>query len=206
MTPIPISLAVEGPLDEQVLRRLIRLTSPALVPGPCYGKMGRDNLRVNVSRFNSAAPYKPFVILADLERDNCAPELVREWLPSGAHPNLVFRIAVRMVESWLLADRAAFAGFLGVSRDLLPLEPDRALDAKLLTVKLARRSRNRLIRADLVPANQSTSRVGKNYVGRLTEFIQTRWQIEQARQNSPSLDRAVRALAQFRPNSSGLAD
>ena len=199
MTPVAISLAVEGPLDEQVLRQLIRQTGTSFAPGPCYGKMGRDDLRINVPRFNLAARHKPFVILADLERDNCAPELLNEWLPGGAHPNLVLRVAVRMVESWLLADRAAFANFLGVSRDLLPLQPDRQMDARLFTVKLARRSRNRSIRADLVPASQCTSRVGKNYVGRLTEFVQTRWQLEQARQHSPSLDRAVRALERFRP-------
>lgn len=199
MTLVAISLAVEGPLDEQVLRRLIRQAGPTFAPGPCYGKMGRDDLRINVSRFNLAAPYKPFVILADLERDDCAPELLHEWLPGGAHPNLILRVAVHMVESWLLADRAAFASFLGVSRDLLPVQPDREIDAKLLTVRLARRSRKRMIRADLVPAKQSTSRVGKNYVGRLTEFVQTGWQIEQARQHSPSLDRAVRALERFRP-------
>lgn len=195
---IAISLATEGLLDEQVLRRLIAQSGRPFASGVCYGKRGREYLRVNAPRFNLAARQKPFVILVDLERDGCAPGLLTEWLPNGVHPNLVLRVAVRMVESWLMADRAAFASFLGVSHDLVPLQPDGETDAKVLTVRLARRSRHRTIKADLVPSRGSTGLVGKNYAGRLSEFVLTRWQVERARQNSPSLERAMVALERFR--------
>ena len=108
-------------------------------------------------------------------------------------------LAVRMIEAWLLADRTAFANFLGVSHRLVPLQPDLETDPKSVTVALAGRSRSRMIRADLVPPDESTSRVGKNYTGRLTEFVQSQWKITRARQSSPSLDRAIRALEDFHP-------
>lgn len=48
MRPIPVSLAAEGVLDEQVLRRLILKCGKPFVPGVCYGKRGKDHLRENV--------------------------------------------------------------------------------------------------------------------------------------------------------------
>jgi hypothetical protein len=111
---LQVSLAAEGDLDEQVLRRLLQHSGREIYATVGYGKHGRDHLKQNIPRFNQAARIHPFIILADLEDDECAPGLIQEWLPRGRHANLVLRIAVRMVESWLLADREGFAKFLGV--------------------------------------------------------------------------------------------
>ncbi len=197
MKLIAASLASEGSLDEQVLRQLIAQSARRIIPGVCYGKRGRDDLRENLPRFNQAAQHHPFIILADLENGACAPALLREWLPRGANPKLAFRIAVRMVESWLLADCQAFAKFLGVSTALLPDAPDGESNPKARIIELARRSRLREIRQDLVPAPQSTSRVGKNYVGQLSRFALEHWQSKRAAKNSPSLAKAIRALRKF---------
>ena len=201
MNTIPVSLVAEGLLDEQVLRQLIAQTAQRFEPSVCYGKSGRDFVERNIPRFNQAAHFQPFIVLADLERDECPPILIQQWLPDGTHPNLVLRIAVRMVESWLLADPQALAGFLGVSPTLagFPRQPDQEADPKTALVNLARRARFRSILADIVPAPGSTSRVGKNYVGRLTEFVLHEWNVERARAASSSLDRAVRALQHYSP-------
>lgn len=53
--------------------------------------------------FNFAARLTPFLVLADLDRIECAPKLIRDWLPVEKHPNPVFRVAVREVESWVQA-------------------------------------------------------------------------------------------------------
>ncbi len=196
-----VSLVVEGLLDEQVLRRLLTQTTEArLVAAVCYVQHGRDRLRENVPRFNQAARVQPFIVLADLERDPCPPALRQAWLPAGAHPNLLLRIAVRMVESWLLADRQACASFLGMPVSRLPFQPDDEPDPKQMLVNLARRSRRRQIREDLVPAENSTSRVGKNYNGQLTRLVMTEWNAQRASQRSPSLARAIRALQNFTPS------
>jgi len=106
---------------------------------------------------------------------------------------------VRRVESWLLADRQACASFLGVPVAQLPFRPDDEPDPKQTLVNLARRSRWRQIREDLVPAENSTSRIGKNYNGQLTRLIMTAWNAQRANQHSPSIARAIRALQNFTP-------
>jgi hypothetical protein len=195
-----VSLAVEGLLDEKVLRQVIAgVAADRFRVTACYGKRGRDELAKGIPRFNQAAHIQPFIILADLERDDCAPAVRNTWLPQGAHPNLLLRIAVRKVESWLAADRQACADFLGVPLTRLPQRADDEPDPKLLIVNLARRSRNRRIRDSLVPAEGSTSLVGKNYAGELTQFILNDWNPLRAQQYSESLARAIRALSDFNP-------
>jgi len=200
MKPISVSLAVEGVLDETVLHRLLSESGKPFEINACYGRRGKDYLRQNVTRFNEAAVHKPFLVLTDLDEEDCAPSLVGRWLPRGRHANLILRIAVREVESWLLADVERFADFLGVRRERMPQWPDITPNPKELVVNLARSSRKRDIREDLVPVIGGTSRVGKNYVGQLMRFVTTIWKVDAlAQQRSPSLRRALLALQRFSP-------
>lgn len=199
MNRIPVSLIAEGPLDEEVLRRLLAQSAPHLQANVCYGKRGRGWMDANMSKYNIAARHWPCVALADLEQAECPPALLCLWFPRGKHANLQARIAVRMVEAWLLADRDACAEFLGVPVRLIPQFPDYEAHPKQMMVNLARRSRFRTIRDDLVPSSGSTGLVGKNYWGKMGEFVNQKWQSERARLNSPSLQRAIQALQQFYP-------
>jgi len=111
---------------------------------------------------------------------------------------MILRIAVREVESWLLADAERLADFLGVRRSRIPPCPDTTPDPKALIVDLAKSSRKREIREELVPAAGSTSKVGKNYVGQLLRFTISFWQIDaRAQQRSPSLKKALLAVQRF---------
>jgi hypothetical protein len=203
MTSIPVSLAAEGPLDEQVLRQLLEKSGRPFAPGVCYGKKGKDHLKKNIARFNQAAAHVPFIILTDLDEEDCPPGLLGRWLPKGRHNNLVLRIAVREVESWLLADREHLAEFLGVLTTMIPQQPDNCTGPKSLLIDLARHSSRRDIREDMVPSPGSTSKVGKNYVGQLTKFVTSKWHVDDAtRSHSPSLDKALKALIRFAPTPS----
>ncbi len=200
MSPITVSLAVEGMLDEIVLRQLLKQSGKEFEVTACYGRRGKDHLRQNIVRFNHAAVHKPFIVLTDLDGEDCPPGLIGRWLPDGQHSNLVLRIAVREVESWLLADAARFADFLGVRADRLPEWPDMTPDPKAFTVNLAQHSRRRDIREDIVPAFGTTAQVGRNYVGRLMEFATTSWQIDKTVcRRSPSLNKAMTAVERFSP-------
>jgi hypothetical protein len=200
LKPIPVSLAVEGMLDEGVLRQLLTLSGKRFEVSACYGKRGKDYLRQNIGRFNQAAVHKPFIILTDLDEEDCPPGLVARWLPHGPHSNLILRIAVREIESWLLADAKRFADFLGVRPEQIPEWPDTEPDPKKLVVELARRSRKRSIREDLVPPPGSISKVGRNYVGQLMRFVSTDWQADEVVcRRSPSLNKALAALRRFSP-------
>jgi hypothetical protein len=200
VNPIAVSLAAEGMLDEIVLRQLIKQSGKSFEVTACYGLRGKDHLRENIVRFNRAAVHKPFIVLTDLDDEDCPPGLIGRWLPHGQHSNLVLRIAVTEIESWLLADAARFADFLGVRADRLPEWPDMTPDPKAFTVSLAQRSRRRSIREDIVPASGTTAQVGRNYVGRLMEFATISWQIDKAAcRHSPSLNKAMTAVQSFSP-------
>ena len=80
--------------------------------------------------------------------------------------------AVREVEAWLLADAARLGRFLGVPAARIPLSPDTLRNPKQEMVNLARRSRSRSIREDLVPRPEGGRQVGPAYTSRLIEFVQ----------------------------------
>ena len=113
------------------------------------------------------------MVLVDLDHDaECAPPFCAEWVPSPA-PYLCFRVAVREVEAWLMADADSLASFLSVVRNKIPAEPEQLDDPKTEMVNLARRSRRRAIRKDMVPRAGSGRSVGPAYASRLIEYVQT---------------------------------
>lgn len=66
----------------------------------------------------------------------CPPAVVTAWLPQPS-TNLLLRVVVPMIESWLLADREGLAAFLGVSPALLPTMPETLINPKQALVNLA---------------------------------------------------------------------
>ena len=79
--PVFITAAVEGNVDEAVVRRLIEHVGGT--PGPVYGRNGKDHLRQRIANYNQAARLSPWVVLVDLDHDaDCAPPLRSAWLPA----------------------------------------------------------------------------------------------------------------------------
>lgn len=197
--PIPIQLAVEDDLSEAALRRVLSDSGRPYAIGACYLGQGFGYLRRTIRGFNNAAKSTPFLVLTDLDKIDCPPDLIGTWLPEPIHPNLMFRVAVREVEAWLLADRAGFARFLGIRQVLVPRDADAIDDPKACLINLARKSPHSDLRSDIVPPPGSTRQIGPNYNGRLTSFLQNRWDISVAKQCSPSLLRTVNAVSGFLP-------
>jgi hypothetical protein len=195
---IPITLVVEDDLSECVLRTILRQIDRPYRVALCLGRRGNTYIKSKMRAFNSAAKGAPFLVLTDLDQAECAPEKLRQWLPVEQNPNLIFRFAVREVEAWVLAHRSQFARFLGLQREAIPLNVDDIDHPKEFLINLARRSRRTDIKGDLVPRG-TTSRQGPNYNGRLTDFVISQWDAQEAVKHSDSLRRAVRALSAFRP-------
>lgn len=190
--PVIISAAVEGVADEAVVRRLIHHVGAET--GAIYGKNGKPDLKQRIRGYNNAAMHRPWLILVDLDREeDCAPPLRARWIPEPA-PMLCFRVAVRAVEAWLLADADALAAFLAIARSKVPAKPDSVADPKQVLVNLARASRRRAIREDIVPRPQGRRAVGPAYTSRLIEFTSSQWRPDKAALRSDSLRRAVLAL------------
>lgn len=199
MTDIPINLVFEDVLSEAVLKQMLKQSQRPFLVGNCFNERGKDRMKKNISAFNNAAKEMPYLVLTDLDNADCPLVILSEWLTQPKHPNLLFRIAVKEVEAWLLAHREAFAKFLGISVDLIPGDADRIPDPKLLLINLARRSRKRKLREAIVPEPNSTAKIGKDYNRPLIEFVNESWQVASAQTNSPSLERAMNALINFQP-------
>jgi len=200
MTDIPINLVFEDVLSEAVLKQMLKQSQRPFLVGDCFNERGKDRMKKKISGFNKAAKGMPYLVLTDLDNAECPLVILSEWLTQPKPPNLLFRIAVKEVEAWLLAHREAFAKFLGISVDLIPPgDADRIPDPKLLLINLGRRSRKRKLREAIVPEPNSTAKMGKDYNGQLSEFVNKSWQVASAQTNSPSLERAMNALINFQP-------
>ena len=186
--PIVISAAVEGDLDEAVARRLIAHVGGAA--GTVYGKNGKDRIRQRIVGYNNAARHTPWLVLVDLDQDfDCAASLCKDWLPSGAASKLCFRVAIRAVEAWMMADLETLARFLGVARSKIPPNPEQVRDPKTDMVNLARSCRRRDIGEDIVPRPGSGRKVGPAYSS-LSPKLQEAVQDETKKVNGKRKDRA----------------
>lgn len=107
---------------------------------------------------------------------------------------MILRLAVREVESWLLADREGAARFLAVPPREIPSNPDDLPDPKRFLISLARRSERRSVIEALVPAPGSTARVGKLYVSELSSYALRGCDVKAAREQSSSLNACLQAL------------
>jgi hypothetical protein len=196
---IPINLAVEGILDEEVLKRILQQARRGYAIGTPYGRRGSGYLRRKIHGFNVAARGTPFAVLTDLDTEPCPVALIRSWLPQPRHPNLLFRVAVREVEAWLLAHRVGMARFLGIREHLVPADVDSLPNPKRTLIDLARQTRNREMKAAIVPRPGSTATEGPDYNGCLVVFVRKHWDVNSAARSSPSLARAVRRIGEFQP-------
>lgn len=196
--PVVISAAVEGILDEVVLSRLIE--SLGALSGSVYGKNGKSFLLEKLDAYNQAARFVPWVILVDLDHDaDCAPPFLQSCLPNPA-PYMCFRVAVREIEAWLLADRERLAKFLSVGVSRINHNPEILESPKLTMDEIARHSRRRDIRENMVPRAGSGRKIGPAYTSLLIEFArdpENGWRPNVAAKSSDSLDRCIRRLKQL---------
>ena len=184
---------VEGLVDEAAVRKLF--SHESLTPAAFY-PTSIPAFETRLRRFNQAARYSPWFALCDLDRDECAPARRRRYLPDPA-PGMCFRIAVRSVEAWLLADREGIARFLRIAKDTVPLAPEDEPDPKAGLIALARRSRSRAIREGLAPVAGDRRTVGPEYALMVSEFARDHWSPERAADHAPSLRRAIERCRNF---------
>ncbi len=187
-----VYFAVEGDADVPVAERLIRHVGHtphrAIVAG------GVPRLDQRIPGLTRSAAHMNWLILRDLDREQCAPRLVRRLFAGGVPPRASLRIPVRSMESWMLADAVGFSEVFSVNRNRLPDRPDDLENAKLYLVNACRSSRRLEVRSAIPPRRGSGRAVGPEYVSRISVFARHHWDPERAAERSPSLARAIRAL------------
>lgn len=192
-----IQPVVEDIIQEQILLTLFNKYRPETILYPAIGKRGNSYIRQKMSGFNDASRYTPYVILTDLDHIPCPPQLINDWINFPISQSLLFRIAVKEAEAWLLADRIGFARFIGVAASKIPLNSETIRHPKEFIVSLAKKSLKRSVRADIIP--EGISSVGPGYNPKMEEFIVNHWNVENAIHNSNSLRKAIERITEFNP-------
>ena len=193
MRGLPIHCIVEGLVDEAAVRKLF--SDLSLTTGAFY-HTSIPAFEARLRRFNEAARHAPWFALCDLDREECAPVRRRRYLPDPA-PGICFRIAVRTVEAWFLADRKGIARFLRVAKGSVPAAPEEEPDPKSSLVALARRSRSRAVWEGLAPSAGDRRSVGAEYALMMSEFARDHWSPRRAADHAPSLRRTIERCRRF---------
>ncbi len=137
-------------------------------------------------------------ILTDLDSAECACSLIRRWfsIPETDDvilpPECMFRVAVREVESWIIADYEAWGAFIGIPSVNFSMQPDQLDDPKRHILNVIRRKGRKKIHREMLP--QGVAQIGPRYNEVLCDFVDNLWEPERAAERSPSLDRALKAL------------
>jgi hypothetical protein len=182
------ALATEDALSESVGRRLLAELPGEVEVSHALRKGGRGYLRMRMSSWRQMARHQDVLVLTDLDLIDCPPTLLREWFAGqGAPPGLLLRIAVRTIESWVLADHAAMRQLIG-RKVALPACPDELRNPKQHLLKLAQHA-PRDVRLDIVKQTGAMASQGVGYNTRLTEWVTSTWSPGRAAERSPSLQR-----------------
>lgn len=188
------ALATEDELSEAVGMRLLIDAGCNAQPWPLLRKGGSGYLRSKMDSWCEIATRKPIVVLTDLDNTECPVMLIRNWVGARKLPEkLILRVAVREIESWILADHEAFRSLIG-KRGVLPPNPDLLVDPKQHLLKLVSKHARRSIRDDLVSQDGAIASQALGYNSRLGDFVARVWHPEKAAMRSESLSRARNRL------------
>lgn len=192
---VSVALGTEDELSEAVGVRLLAEHASVFQPGLLLRRSGFGYLRSGMGKWKQLATRQPVLIITDLDRLACPVTLLNDWLNAERPANLVLRVAVREVESWLLADHAAMRTLLG-DKARLPPAPDALPDPKQHLLALARKA-PKAVRLDLVKEAGSVARQGLGYNARLVDVVKNHWNPICAAERSESLWRARRHIAEL---------
>lgn len=192
-----IQLVVEDELSEAVLRKLIEYSGREFAIHGVLRMGGFGQIKSRIQQFKNASNVIPHIVLTDLDQYACAPKLLFDWGANTLTPALLFRVAVREVEAWLLADRNGIAEYLTIPLTKIPLRPENEADPKRTLINLARRSRKKRLVEEIVPVTGSRNSIGPFYNVRMGEFVRNIWSIPRALENSGQLDRTLNRISSF---------
>lgn len=189
-----IALVGEDPLCMALGESLVRTCLPDWTLVQSISKHGITKLIPDLPRYQQLARVMPVLCIADTDRA-CPLDCLQKWLPHKPPANFLLRLAVSESESWVLADRDGFAVFLGIAASKIAPAPDELPDAKRHLLQLAKHSKVRLYRQEMVTC--SGDKQGSGYNLHLTSFVRQYWNPLKAAASSPSLARAILRLQQL---------
>jgi hypothetical protein len=194
-----VYIATEDALSEAVAERLILEENKGLHVGVRVGRKGNTFLRKKLPQFKEIARSIPIFVLTDLDLVECPACLIEDWNGREKLPSkMLFRVAVREIEAWLLADREGFADFSGVPLHRIPDQPETLVNPKETLLNIVRRYGKRAVKADLLPEKGSTAKIGFSYNQALCAFVKDTWSPDRAAMVAKSLHRTRYRLQELR--------
>lgn len=197
-------LACEDPLSESFCLQLLKNYFPNATYNPIMVTGGVGELKKKVQAFIQIAKIqdKATLILTDLDQVDSVESLVVDWQGTAIFPDTFFLlIAVKEIESWVLADCEAFSQWSGIPKNKIPSNPDDENDVKQTLLNLVKKHANIQTKRDLLPSKDAkTSKVGIAYNSSLIYFVNNYWRIEKAKLNSLSLSNVDLVLTQYATN------
>lgn len=188
-----VTIAGEGRLDLDVAEKLVSHYGGEV--GNRYDRGGKFGVHSKIEGYNNDAKHTnmPWLVLLDLNSDECPPSLYSKLL-SEAAPSMCFRIAVREIESWLMGDRESLSVYLGISRDMLPHNPEEIDKPKDLLLQLAKKSNKREIREGIARKGSVQLEPGPRYTALMRKYAHNHWRPEVAAERADSLRRAMACI------------
>ena len=192
-----ITIATEDELSEAVGSRLIAEILPQFEIAQKLRRGGNGYLKTKCLNFNNMALRHPVFLITDLDRYPCAGGLIRSWFGNfPLNANFIFRVAVREIESWLLADHQGMELLLERGANNITLTPDQLQSPKEYLLECAKRA-PREVRNDLIRSKGALATQGLGYNSRLCEFVRNVWEPDRACDRSDSLARAILRLREI---------
>ena len=189
-----IALATEDELSEAIGLRLIAESPFHEADVLPLRRNGSGYLKSKVESWRQLAGQQVVLLLTDLDQIDCPVALRNEWLGTRPVPDrLLLRIAVREIESWVLADHDAMRKLIG-DRGKLPPAPDELGDPKAFLLNMVRKYAPRDVKQDLLAERGAMASQGLGYNRRLVAWVKSDWRPDRAAARSPSLLRARQAL------------
>lgn len=184
-----VALGTEDELSESIGKRLLSEAGTHLDPWPFLRRGGSGYLRSKMKSWRELSNQQCVVLLTDLDNATCAVELLNDWHGADPRPpNLHIRVAVREVESWLLADHQGMRSLLGKPAPL-PADPDSLADPKEFFLGLVAKYASKAVKEDLLVRRGAVASQGLGYNALLSSFAFDTWNPERAAARSASLRR-----------------
>lgn len=194
-------MACEDPLSEAFCIQFMKYYFPTSTYNPVIVTGGVGELKKKVEAFKNIAqiPDKATLIVTDLDENKSVESLRQEWSGKINSPqNFLLLVAVKEIESWVLADIEAFSKWSGIPANKFPVNPDHEKDAKQILLNLVRKYANNETKRNLLPdKGVRSSRVGIAYNISLRNFVNDYWCLNRALVISESLREVDNLLSMF---------
>jgi hypothetical protein len=115
-SPTSLIIAVEDESSGAVTARLLSFSGGALQPA--YFARGFGALKESDGQVPRGQQIPPHIAPTDLDRYPCPSALLDNWGATLLPANFLFRIAVREVEAWPMADNLHFITFINTRWDI----------------------------------------------------------------------------------------